>query len=110
MALFIGLIRRRELKQQKFSFQGRMLDITKAKSLAAKSTEELTQVGTQYEADSLILKKLEERKYKLHLLEQKLDLEKEELETRIAAIDTELKSVEEMINQSIEESFSYKAA
>ena len=43
----------------------------------------------------------------LKLLEEKLDLQKDEIQHRIEEVETELKSVDEMIKSSIEESFSY---
>ena len=58
----------------------------------------------------LIAKKLQERQYKLKLLEEKLDLQKTEIEERLEMINTELKSNQEMIHSGIQESFTYKAA
>ena len=81
-----------------------------AKMTATKAASSLMQVGTDYESDSLIAKKLQERQYKLKLLEEKLDLQKTEIEERLEMINTELKSNQEMIHSGIQESFTYKAA
>jgi DNA-binding protein H-NS len=67
------------------------------------------QVGTDYESDSIIAKRLQERQYKFKLLEEKLSLQKTEIQTRLQEIDTELKSVEEMIKGEIGELFSYSS-
>ena len=84
-----------------------LLLITKAIATAGKSTNELMQVGTDYESDSIIAKRLQERQYKLKLMEESLSLQKEEIQTRLQEIDTELKSVDEMIRGEIQDLFSY---
>ena len=99
MGLFIGIIRNVYLKQMKSTYQWQLHLITQAKMTATKAASSLMQVGTDYESDSLIAKKLQERQYKLKLLEEKLEM-----------INTELKSNQEMIHSGIQESFTYKAA
>lgn len=110
MGLFIGIIRNVYLKQMKSTYQWKLHLITQAKMTATKAASSLMQVGTDYESDSLIAKKLQERQYKLKLLEEKLDLQKTEIEERLEMINTELKSNQEMIHSGIQESFTYKAA
>lgn len=110
MGLFIGIIRNVYLKQMKSTYQWQLHLITQAKMTATKAASSLMQVGTDYESDSLIAKKLQERQYKLKLLEEKLDLLKTEIEERLEMINTELKSNQEMIHSGIQESFTYKAA
>jgi DNA repair ATPase RecN len=107
MGLFVGKIRKHELLQEKSKLHWQMLNITNAKANATKAATEMMQVGTDYEADSLVYKKLEERKYKLKLLEEKLDTQKDEIQHRIEEVETEIKSVDEMIKSAIQESFSY---
>jgi len=82
--------------------------ITQAKAVATKAASNLLQVGTDYESDSLIAKKLQQRQYKLKLLEEKLDVRKAEIETRLQEITTELQSNQQMIDEGIRNSFSYK--
>ena len=110
MGLFIGIIRNVYLKQMRSTLQSQLHLITQAKMTATKAASNLMQVGTDYESDSLIAKKLQERQYKLKLLEEKLDLQKTEIEERLEMINTELKSNQEMIHSGIQESFTYKAA
>ena len=62
MGLFVGKIRKHELLQEKSKLHWQMLNITNAKANATKAATEMMQVGTDYEADSLVYKKLEERK------------------------------------------------
>ncbi|MBD5402625.1 hypothetical protein HDR58_07495 [bacterium] len=108
MGLFIGIIRKIELKMMKSTYQWQVHLITRAKMTATKAASNLLQVGTDYESDSLIAKKLQERQYKLKILEEKLDLQKSELEAKIQMINTELQSNQDMIQSGIQESFSYK--
>ena len=107
MGLLIATIQRRQLRMERSNLQFQLLLITKAIATAGKSTNELMQVGTDYESDSLITKRLQERQYKFKLLEESLSLQKEEIQTRLQEIDTELKSVDEMIRGEIQDLFSY---
>ena len=107
MGLLVATIQRRQLRMERSNLQFQLLLITKAISQAQKSTNELMQVWTDYESDSLITKRLQERQYKFKLLEESLGLQKEEIQTRLQEIDTELKSVDEMIKGEIQDLFSY---
>lgn len=79
MGLFIGIIRNVYLKQMKSTYQWQLHLITQAKMTATKAASSLMQVGTDYESDSLIAKKLQERQYKLKLLEENLICKKQKL-------------------------------
>ena len=107
MGLLVATMQRRQLRMEKHNLSFQLLLITKAISEASKSQNELMQVGTDYESDSIIAKRLQERQYKFKLIEEKLSLQKTEIQTRLQEIETELKSVEEMIKGEIGELFSY---
>lgn len=107
MGLLVATMQRRQLRMEKHNLSFQLLLITTAISQAAKSQNELMQVGTDYESDSIIAKRLQERQYKFKLIEEKLSLQKTEIQTRLQEIETELKSVEEMIKGEIGELFSY---
>ena len=107
MGLFIGIIRKRFLAIQKSTAEWKLQLITQAKMTAQNSANDLLQVGTDYEADSLIAKKLQQRQYKLKLLEQKLDAQKAALELQIKEYAEEIQSCETMIQAAIKSSFSY---
>ncbi len=110
MGLFLGLITRRYLKIKKSNYVWQMHLITKAKSAAAAAANNLMQIGSagnDYAAGSALEKKLQQRQYKMKILEDKLDLQKAEIQTKLDEINTELQSVEGMINSSIKTSFSY---
>ena len=67
MGLLIATIQRRQLRMERSNLQFQLLLITKAIATAGKSTNELMQVGTDYESDSIIAKRLQERQYKLKI-------------------------------------------
>ena len=110
MGLLIGIIRKRFLVQQKSNAAWKLQLITAAIAAAQNSASNLMQVGTDYKAESLIAKKLQERQYKLNSLETKLKQQKSALETQITEYDAEIKSCQEMINNNAQELFTYKAA
>jgi septin family protein len=107
MGLFVALIRRRELNRMKASAEFNLLLITQAKRVAQESVNDLMQVGTDYDSDSLVAKRLQTRSYQLKVYEEKLDEKKTALETQLQEINSELKSCEEMIQANIQSTFSY---
>lgn len=107
MGLLVATMQRRQLKMERNNLSFQLLLITNAISQASKSQNELMQVGTDYESDSIITKRLQERQYKFKLLEEKLSMQKTEIQTRLQAIEEELKSLDEMIKGEIHELFSY---
>lgn len=106
--LFVGIIRRIQLKQMRALYQWQVHTIVQAKMAATKAAGNLMKVGTDYESDALVAKKLQERQYKLKVLEEQLDLRKGELETKLQMINEELQSVSQEIDSAIKEGFSYK--
>ena len=107
MGLLIGIVRKRYLSLMKSNAEWKLQLITAALMTAQNSTNNLLQVGTDYEADSLIAKKLQQRQYKLKLLEQKLMAQKNALELQIKECQQELESCNSMIEANVKSSFSY---
>ena len=95
MGLLIGIIRLRQLRLMQSNCEWKLQLITQA---------------TDYEADTMIAKKLQQRQYKLKLLEEKLDMQKEALEQQLKEINAEMESCRGMIDKHISSSFSYKVA
>ncbi len=110
MGLLIGIMRRQQLTMMKSTLSWQLMLIANAMSQATEANKQLMAVGTDYESDSMLSKKLQQRQYKFKLLEEKLALQKEDITTRLQAVETELKSVNEMIQNAISEVFTYKAA
>lgn len=110
MGLLIGIIRKRYLCMMKSNAEWKLQLITQAKMTAQNSANNLMQVGTDYESDSLIAKKLQQRQYKLKLLEEKLDMQKAALELQIKEYTQEIESCNSMIEANLKSSFSYNIA
>jgi hypothetical protein len=107
MGLLIGIVRKRYLTMMKSNAEWKLQLITAALMTAQNSTNNLLQVGTDYESDSLIAKKLQQRQYKLKLLEEKLNRQKAALELQIKECTQEIESCNSMIDANIKSSFSY---
>ena len=107
MGLLIGIIRKRQLSMMKSNAEWKLQLITSALMTAQNSANNLMQVGTDYEADSLIAKKLQQRQYKLKLLEEKLNQQKAALELQIKEYSQEIESCNSMIDANIKNAFSY---
>ena len=110
MGLFIAIVRKKTLMLMKSTAEWKMQLITQAKRTATNSINNLLQVGTDYEGDSLIAKKLQQRQYKLKLLEEKLDQQMAALKLQIESATQEIESCNKMIQDSIKSSFSYGGA
>ncbi|MBR1424386.1 hypothetical protein IJ579_02345 [bacterium] len=110
MGLLVGIILRKQLNIEKSSLTWQLTLISTAIAQAQRSAMALTQIGTDYESDSLMTKKIQQREYKFKLMEEKLKLQKEEIETRLAEIKDQLTFAQSMIDNSISELFSFKVA
>jgi hypothetical protein len=110
MGLLIGIIRKRYLMLMKSNAEWKIQLITQAKMTAQNSANNLLQVGSDYEADTLIAKKIQQRQQKLKALEEKLDLQKSALELQIKEFSEEIQSCNSMIDSAIKSSFSYQVS
>ena len=110
MGLLIGIIRKRQLAMMKSNAEWKLQLITTALMTAQNSVNNLMQVGTDYESDSLIAKKLQQRQYKLKLLEEKLSQQKAALELQIKEYTQEMESCQSMIDANVKSAFSYNIA
>ncbi len=107
MGLLIAIIRKKQLRMMKSTAEWQLHLITQSVHAAQKSANDLLQVGTDYESDSAIAKKLQQRQYKLKLLEEKLNERKAVLETQIKEYSEEMQSCQSMIDAHIKDMFSY---
>jgi len=110
MGLLIAIIRKRQLRMMKSTAEWQLHLISQAQLAAQKSANDLLQVGTDYESDSLIAKKLQQRQQKLKLLEEKLNDKKGTLELQIKEYTEEMNSCQSMIDAHIKDAFSYNIA
>ena len=73
----------------------------------SQSVSDLMQVGNDYDPESPTTKMLQQRQAKLKVLEQKLDHQMEEYQTRLKMIEVEYQSAQAMLDKNIQSSFSY---
>ena len=109
MGLFIGIIDRQRNAILRSQYEWQLHLIADAKMAATKAASDLLQVATDFEGDSLIAKKLEQRKYKLKILEEKLDQRKADIETKLQALKAIESSNQQMIDNGIQR-MAYKVA
>ncbi len=95
------------LSSQKHDLEYQTQLITDTKMKLARSASELMQVGTDLDPESPALREIEHRRENLHRMEKKLDMQLEANKSRIQAISTEMQSVQQMLQQNIQSSFSY---
>ena len=108
MGLLIGIIRLRQLRLMQSNCEWKLQLIAQAVSTAQNSANNLLQVGTDYESDSAIAKKLQQRQYKLKALEEKLNAQKAALEIQLKEINAEMESCKGMIDKHIQDCFAYR--
>lgn len=107
MGLLVSQIRVMYLQQLKFDLEYKIQLITQTKMGLAKSVEDLTQVGNDFDPESPTTKLLQQRQAKLKVLDQKLDQQMAQYQARLKMVETEYDSAVAMRDKNIEKSFSY---
>lgn len=107
MGLIVSQIRLLYLQQQRLDLEYKIQLITQTKMGLSKSVSDLMQVGNDYDPESPTTKMLQQRQAKLKVLEQKLDMQLAQYNTRLKMIDAEYESARGMLDKNISSSFSY---
>ncbi len=81
--------------------------VAEAKMNLSKTVTDLLNVGSDLDSDDPLVKKLEARKERLHVMEKELDLQMQHYKEKLQMINTELESCEQMLEKNIERSFKY---
>lgn len=95
------------LNAERLDLEYKLQLIADAKMNLGKTISDLMDVGTDLEPDSPVVKKLEQRKERLHLLEKKLDLQMEQYKQRLKAIDVAYQSAEQMMQKNVQRAFAF---
>lgn len=74
-----------------------ILAINQAKLSLSSSMNDLLNAGTDLDPDNPMVKQLEQRKERLHLLEKKLDMQLEEKKTRLTMVEKNLEECKGMM-------------
>lgn len=107
MGLIVSQIRVLYLQQQRLDLEYKIQLITQTKMGLSKSVSDLMEVGNDYDPESPTTKLLQQRQAKLKVLEQKLDAQLAQYNTRLKMIDQEYESAKGMLDKNISSSFSY---
>ncbi len=110
MGFLISFNRKMYLTNYVNQLETRINDITTQKlNLTDTITQLASQISDIGNTDSPAVKKLEARKVELENFEKQLDLRMQKYQTQLQAANTELQSADQMLEQNLQRSFSYKA-
>lgn len=101
MGLLTSSLRMFTLQSQRSDLSYKIDLVTQAKADLAAQNAQLVNAGTDLSADSTVLKNLEARKERLHLLEKKLDQQLLHYQSQLAMIDAQMKHCSEDFNASV---------
>lgn len=101
MGVLTSSLRMFTLQSQRSDLTYKIDLVTQAKADIASQNAQLVTAGTDLSADSPVLKQLEARKERLHLLEKKLDQQLLQYQTQLSMVDAQLKRCSEDFNQSV---------
>lgn len=107
MGLIVAQIRLMYLQQQRLDLEYKIQLITQTKLGLSASVSDLMQVGNDYDPESPTTKMLQQRQAKLKVLEQKLDQQMAQYNTRLKMIEAETQSAQQMLDKNIQQSFRY---
>lgn len=106
MGLIVAQIRQMYLINSKIDYEYKLQMITQARMGLSQSVDDLVNMNDS-NPESPMNKVLAQRQAKLKILEQKLELQSKQYQNQLQMIETELKSCEGMIQNSIQTAFSY---
>lgn len=81
--------------------------VAEAKMNLSKTVSDLLNVGSDLDSDDPLVKKLEARKERLHVMEKELDMQMQHYREKIKMIEKDMESCEQMLEKNIERSFKY---
>ncbi len=107
MGVIVDTIRMQYLSNVKMDLEYKIQLVTQSRMGLTQAASDLMQVGTDYSPDSPIVKQLNQRQAKLKALEQKLEQQMVQYQTRLQMVTTELESCRSRLYQGIGQSFRY---
>lgn len=108
MGLITSSYRMMYLTAYKYSLESKIQWIATAKMELVASSDEIMALGNDLDPDNPAVKQMEARRDKLSALEKRLDIQKQEYESRLKMVDAELQSCQGAVESAIQSSFSYK--
>ncbi len=93
MGIVTQTIGSQQYMAQKADLEYKINQINQAKLSLTNSLNELMNVGTDLDPDSLEVKQLEERKAKLHQFEKQLDMKLNEYQVQLQLVESNMKAL-----------------
>ena len=107
MGVLTDTIRMQYLNNVKMDLEYKIQLVTQTRMGLTQTGNDLMQIGTDYAPDSPIVKTLQQRQAKLKLLEQKLEQQMIQYQTRLKMVETELASCRQRLDKNIQQAFTY---
>lgn len=107
MGLATSTIRLMYLNASRLDLEYKIQLISESKMNLGETVNDLMNVGTDLSPDSPVVKRLEQRRERLYLLEKKLDQQMLMYQNRLKMIEAEIESCQKMIDKNIEKAFKY---
>lgn len=101
MGLLTASMRTSYLNSQRLDLEYKIQLVSQAKVDLAQQSSELVNAGTDLDPNSPVVKQLEARKEKLHLLEKKLDQQMLQYQNKLALINSEYQSAQKMFTSNV---------
>ena len=108
MGFITGSIRLFYLTQLKSDLEYKLMLINEAKLDAARSVNELMNVGTDLDSESPVIKNMKARREKMRLIEKEFEAKEKEYVNKLKAVEQEIGQVQGLIDKDIQNSFKYK--
>ena len=100
MGLLTASMRMAYLNSTKLDLEYKIQLVSQAKSDLSAQSMELVNAGTDLDPNSPVVKQLEARKERLHMLEKKLDQQMLQYQSRLALVESEFKSAQKMFQSN----------
>lgn len=110
MGLIVSQIRVMYLNQLRLDLDYKIQLITQTRMSLSQSVSDLMQVGNDFDPESPTTKMLQQRQAKLKVLEQKLEQQMAQYQTRLDMVNTELQSAKGVRDANIKEAFTYRTS
>ena len=107
MGLLTASARMFALNSQRLDLEYKIQLVSQAKTDLAAQEAQLVTAGTDLSADSPVLKQLNARKERMHLLEKKLDQQMLQYQSQLKMINAEFTSCQQQFDSNVKSSCSY---
>ena len=101
MGLLAAEVTKQQMIAYKHDIEYKIMLIQQSKMNLSSSLNELLTAGTDMDPESPMVKQIEQRKERLNLLEKKLDMQLEELKTKLELAESNLREAEGQVKNAL---------